>query len=277
MSSCLPPENSTLHRAMRYSALGGGKRIRAMLVYTTGEGFHADAEILDIAAAAVELMHAYSLIHDDLPAMDNDNLRHGKPSCHVAFNEAIAILAGDALQSFAFELIAAKKTSTEFSAAKRVAMIAELARAIGSTGMVGGQTLDLEAEGKTLQLNDLENIHQQKTGALITASVILGALASNDLSSENLKNLTAFANCIGLAFQIQDDILDVESSTELLGKTQGADSINEKATYPKLMGLEAAKQKAEKLFQQSFEHLHKVNLQFTELENLVKYIRDRKY
>ena len=277
----LPDENTipiTLHRAMHYSIFGGGKRIRALLVYATGEAFTGNIELLDIAAAAIELVHGYSLIHDDLPAMDNDDLRHGKPSCHIAFNEAIAILTGDALQSLAFEILASKEEkSTKLTAEQRISMIATLAHAIGSVGMAGGQTLDLEAENKTIDLTQLEQIHRYKTGALIIASVRMGALASGCNNISQLKNLEAFAACIGLAFQIRDDILDVESTTEILGKTQGADASHHKATYPALIGLDASKKRANELYQQGLEYLNKTGISFNSLRDLANYIINRQY
>ncbi len=252
LAKILPTESAQptdLHRAMRYVVLGGGKRIRALLIYTTGAAFNVNPGDLDNIACAVELIHAYSLVHDDLPAMDDDDLRRGKPTCHKAFNEAIAILVGDALQSLAFELLA--KESATLTAPQRLRMLAILAHAIGSHGMAGGQALDLAAENKSVTLTQLENIHQLKTGAFITACVQLGAIAGNCQDKNQFEYLTLFAEAMGLAFQIQDDILDIESPTEMLGKKQGADLAKQKSTYPALMGLTAAKEKVETLYQQA--------------------------
>lgn len=243
--SCLPAKTDDLHQAMYYSVTGGGKRIRALLAYAAGEAVAAPLEQLDYAAAAVELVHAYSLIHDDLPAMDNDDLRHGKPSCHKAYGESLAILAGDALQSLAFEILA--KTNNSL-------MITILAKAIGSEGMVLGQSLDLLAEGKKISYGELKQIHRQKTGALIIASVQLGIMLHAP-NNDFFHKITNFANFIGLAFQIQDDILDVESTTSKLGKKQGSDSIHQKATYPALLGLEEAKNQTQILYQRAIAEL----------------------
>lgn len=275
----LPRETTAptdLHQAMRYSVLGGGKRLRALLVYATGAAFAADIALLDIAAAAIELIHGYSLIHDDLPAMDNDNLRHGKPSCHKAFNEAIAILAGDALQTLAFELLATK-TIDDTSALQRLSMLTTLAKAAGSTGMAGGQALDLAFAGKAIGYDQLETMHRLKTGALISASVRLGALAGNCHDEELLRHLDSFSACIGLAFQIQDDVLDVESSTEILGKTQGTDAAHHKSTYPALIGLAASKERILSLYSQSLKHLDKIGIALPLLRELAAFIIKREY
>lgn len=274
----LPNETTSpidLHKAMRYAVLGGGKRLRATLVYVTGEMFNANATDLDNAAAAVEFVHAYSLVHDDLPAMDDDDLRHGKPTCHKAFNEALAILVGDALQSLAFDILASE-TAT-LAAPQRIKIIATLATAIGSNGMAGGQALDLAAENKTIVLTQLEKIHALKTGALITASVRIGALAGNCQDEQQLDALTKFAQHIGLAFQIQDDILDIESPTEILGKKQGADIAKHKATFPALLGLTAAKTKAQQVYEQALSYLTHIDAATNNLRNLAKFIISRKY
>jgi farnesyl diphosphate synthase len=242
----LPQASKTperLHQAMRYSTLGGGKRLRPLLTYATGHALRVNPEILDGPACAMEFIHVYSLIHDDLPAMDDDDLRRGKPTCHKAYDEATAILAGDGLQALAFQVLAADP-ALAVSAASRLAMIETLALASGSCGMVGGQAIDLDAVGKVLDLPGLENMHIRKTGALIRASVRMAALAREDLPGEDAERLDHYAKCIGLAFQIQDDILDVESDTQTLGKTQGKDRDNNKPTYPALLGLTGAKQKA---------------------------------
>lgn len=236
----LPCSKHLLHQAMRYAVLGGGKRLRATLTYGTGELFSASGSTLDTCAAAIELVHAYSLIHDDLPAMDNDDMRHGQPSCHRAFGEAIAILAGDALQSLAFEWLAME------CAERSLAMIHVLAQAIGAQGMVDGQALDV-AENRISSLEALEAMHQKKTGALMVASVQLGMLAGHSPDLQQSNALITFASKLGLAFQIWDDILNVEGSTAVLGKTQGSDAAHHKATYPALLGLEGSRQRARDL------------------------------
>jgi farnesyl diphosphate synthase len=230
-----------LHEAMRDSVLGGGKRIRPLLTYATGEALGIDPALLDRPACAVEFIHAYSLIHDDLPAMDDDDLRRGRPTCHRAFDEATAILAGDALQTLAFQSLA---EASGLDAPIRIAMVEHLARASGSRGMVGGQALDLEAEGKPLDVAMLEHIHIHKTGALIRASVQMGMLAHGALDADRAERLDRYAKCIGLAFQIQDDVLDVEGETAQIGKTAGRDQALDKATYPALVGLAEAKEMA---------------------------------
>jgi farnesyl diphosphate synthase len=239
LDAALPSENTApqrLHQAMRYATLGGGKRIRACLVYAAGSMFDADEHALDAAAAAVEMTHAYSLIHDDLPAMDNDNVRRGKPTLHIAFDEATAILAGDALQAQAYLSLAQAKTSDGI----RVALLYCLAQASGAAGMCGGQQMDMDATNQALSLNELETLHALKTGALIRASVRMGALIG-DANSAELQALDQFAHALGMAFQIRDDILDVEASSEQLGKTAGKDAEQNKSTYPKLLGLHEAK------------------------------------
>ncbi len=249
----LPPADklpARLHQAMRYSTLDGGKRLRPLLTYATGEALEIPPDILDAPACAVEFIHVYSLIHDDLPAMDDDELRRGKPTCHVQFDEATAILAGDALQALAFEVLAADPT-LEVTPAQRVAMIDCLARAAGASGMVGGQAIDLASVGLQLDLPALELMHIHKTGALIRASVRLAALAKADLDPGIAERLDHYAKCIGLAFQIQDDILDEEGDTATLGKTQGKDRAQNKPTYPALLGLAGAKQKAREMHEQA--------------------------
>ncbi|HVT35823.1 MAG TPA: farnesyl diphosphate synthase, partial [Nevskiaceae bacterium] len=252
MSRWLPAATAhpaRLHQAMRY-ACEGGKHLRPQLVYAAGEVLGVDARELDGAAAAVELIHAYSLVHDDLPAMDNDDLRRGKPTCHRAFDEATAVLAGDALQALAFQLLAEDRES-QLQPQQRVAMIATLAEAAGSHGMVGGQAIDLESEGRDLNLAELESLHVKKTGALIRACVRLAAHARVALDHAQREALDRYGKCIGLAFQIQDDVLDVESNSAKLGKTAGKDEAALKSTYPSVMGLPAAKQRAADLFGQA--------------------------
>jgi geranylgeranyl pyrophosphate synthase len=226
-----------LIEAMRYSTLAGGKRVRPVLVYAAGEALGAPLEILDAPAAAVELIHVYSLVHDDLPAMDDDDLRRGRPTCHRQFDEATAILCGDALQARSFEVLAA---APELDAAVRIEMLCVLADAIGTRGMAGGQAIDLEAVKRTLDEPALERMHRQKTGALIQASVLLGAIAARPSATERAA-LALFGAEIGLAFQIQDDILDVEGTTGTLGKRAGADAGRTKPTYPSALGLDAAR------------------------------------
>jgi farnesyl diphosphate synthase len=235
-------EPTRLHQAMRYASLNGGKRIRARLVYATGELYGLPLSMLDPAAAAVEMIHAYSLIHDDLPAMDNDALRRGKPTVHVAYDEATAILAGDALQALAYETLA----MAEWPDAEKIQALQLLLAASGSRGMCGGQQLDMQAGGQTLGMAELQKVHALKTGALIKAAILIpAALAKADAHSTAL--LAAFADDLGLAFQIQDDILDVEASTEQLGKSAGKDVEQAKATYPALLGLAGAKNRLAEL------------------------------
>jgi farnesyl diphosphate synthase/geranylgeranyl diphosphate synthase type II len=228
-----------LLEAMRYSTLAGGKRVRPVLVYATGEALGAPLELLDAPAAAVELIHVYSLVHDDLPAMDNDDLRRGRPTCHRAFDEATAILVGDALQARAFEVLA--HAAGGIAPMARLEMLRVLADAIGTRGMAGGQAIDLESVQRSLGEAELERMHRQKTGALIQASVLLGAISSGGLSVPERAALAEFGAEIGLAFQIQDDILDVEGTTQTLGKRAGADADRVKPTYPSVLGLERAR------------------------------------
>jgi farnesyl diphosphate synthase len=251
-----PP--TPLHEAMRYAVLGSGKRVRPSIVYATAQALELPAERVDDGAAAVELIHAYSLIHDDLPAMDDDDLRRGRPSCHKAFDDATAILAGDALQTLAFAVLA-QEPMDGVDGEARIAMVAALARAAGSIGMVGGQALDLASEGQKLDLVMLENIHIHKTGALIRASAQLAALACPGLSEAKAKALDHYAKCIGLAFQIQDDLLDVEGETAIIGKQSGADMAHEKATYPSLMGIGPAHEAANDLINDALNSLADVD------------------
>ena len=239
----LPPAHlnpPVLHQAMHYSVLGGGKRLRPVLVYGATQAIGQPLEQADSAACAVELMHAYSLVHDDLPAMDDDDLRRGQPSCHKAYDEATAILAADAMQALAFQILA---SDDRHSAEQRIGMIQLLAIAVGSRGMVGGQAMDLAAENHQLELPELENLHIHKTGALIRASTLLGAITLPHGDGRR-HALDRYGQCIGLAFQIHDDILDVEGDTATLGKTQGADHARNKSTYPSLLGLSEAKAEA---------------------------------
>ena len=234
-----------LHEAMRYAVLNGGKRVRAVLVYAAGNTVGAPPERLDAPACAVEMIHAYSLVHDDLPAMDDDDLRRGQPTCHKAFDEATALLAGDALQALAYEVLVNENAGIAES--RRAEMVRTLASASGSLGMAGGQAIDLAAVGKPLSLEALENMHRHKTGALIRASVRLGALSGDGDNAARVDALDGYALAVGLAFQIRDDILDVEGDTEVIGKQSGADIALNKPTYPAIIGMDAAKRKADEL------------------------------
>lgn len=277
LERCLPaPETvpTTLHAAMRYSVLGPGKRIRPVLVYATGEIFGTAPAALDAAAVAVELIHAYSLVHDDLPAMDNDDLRRGRATCHRAFDEATAILAGDALQALAFDVLAADP-ALAVDPGMRIRMLRELAGASGSLGMAGGQAIDLGAVGRKLSLPELENMHRYKTGALIRASVRLGFMASGQRDAEQAVRLDDYAHAIGLAFQVQDDILDVEGVTETIGKPQGSDQDRDKPTYPNLLGMREAKATAQRLCTEAVTALSCFDRRADTLRRLAEYIVDR--
>ena len=265
---------ATLHEAMHYSVMDGGKRIRPTLVYASGQAAGATPQSLDRAACAIELIHAYSLIHDDLPAMDDDDLRRGKPSCHRAFDEATAILAGDALQSLAFQILASDAQST-VSEVTRLRMIKTLALAAGSRGMAGGQAIDLAATKQQLNIAELEDMHIHKTGALIRASVVLGALCSPSSAQADIEKLDHYAKCIGLAFQIRDDILDVEGEAETLGKNTGMDQRLEKSTYPSVIGLDAARQRAAELHTESIDSLTGFDEKADPLRRISLYIVER--
>ena len=265
-----------LHEAMRYATLGGGKRVRPLLAFAAGELTGATPDKLDVVACAVELIHAYSLVHDDLPAMDDDDLRRGQPTTHKAFDEASAILAGDGLQSLAFEVLADRRRNPQ-DAEVRLQMIDALSSAAGPAGMVGGQAIDLGSVGQQLDQAALETMHRHKTGALIEASVLLGALASGNADELSLKALLQYARAVGLAFQVQDDILDVESDTATLGKTQGKDEANAKPTYPALLGLEAAKAYALELRDQALHALRPFGESAEPLRELARYIVTRRH
>lgn len=268
-------ELQRLYQAMRYSVLNGGKRVRPLLVYASCEALGGDVEQATGAACSVELIHAYSLVHDDLPAMDDDDLRRGQPTTHKAFDEASAILAGDGLQALAFEVLSDPQLTRQ-PAELRLQMINILARAVGPAGMVGGQAIDLEAVGQRLNQTQLETMDRHKTGALIDASVQLGALASGKVDDYSLRALRAYAQAIGLAFQVQDDILDVESDTATLGKQQGADIAHDKPTYPALLGMEAAKAYAFSLQDQALSALHPLDTGAEPLRALARYIVERR-
>ena len=269
------PQLERLYQAMRYSVMNGGKRVRPLLVYAACEALEGDLERADGAACAVELIHAYSLVHDDLPAMDDDDLRRGQPTTHKAFDEASAILAGDGLQSLAFEVLADHRRNPQ-DAETRLQMIELLSQAAGPAGMVGGQAIDLGSVGRRLDQQALEVMHRHKTGALIEASVALGALASGNIDELAHKALLQYARAIGLAFQVQDDILDVESDTATLGKTQGKDEAHDKPTYPALLGLDAAKDYALELRDQALHVLCPFGNSAEPLRELARYIVERR-
>jgi len=277
LEQCLPPaegDASRLYQAMRYSVLNGGKRLRPALVYATVVALGNPIEKGDAAACAVELTHSYSLIHDDLPAMDDDDLRRGQPTCHIAYDEATAILAGDALQVLAFEVIA-DDASHAISDVNKLRMLKALAQSTGYNGMVAGQAIDLYSVGKPLSLEQLKHMHNCKTGALIKACVTLGALATNQATQEQLRAFETFAISIGLAFQIKDDILDVEGDTQTLGKSQGADLALNKPTYTSILGLEQAKQEAHEQHQNAIRALSIFGPEADALRELATYIIER--
>jgi len=278
LAELLNSQNSApiLHDAMTYAVMNGGKRLRPVLAYASAKAVGADESQADIAACAVELIHAYSLIHDDLPAMDDDALRRGVATCHIKFDEATAILAGDALQSYAFELLAGSsrlKVSQEI----RLQMLTILAKAIGATGMVAGQSLDLQASSSDSNLESLATLHSLKTGALITASVQLGALSVGGIEQAQFELLTRYAKAIGHAFQVQDDILDIESDTATLGKQQGKDRELGKVTYPVLLGLDGARQKAQDLYEEANDALKTFGENAEVLREIALYIVQRKH
>ncbi len=269
------PELARLYAAMRYSVMNGGKRVRPLLAYAACEALGGEAENANGAACALELIHAYSLVHDDLPAMDDDDLRRGQPTTHKAFDEACAILAGDGLQSLAFTALLAPQLSAQ-SADIRLQMVNVLAQAAGPAGMVGGQAIDLGSVGLKLDQPALELMHRHKTGALIEASVQLGALASGQADQLQLDALKVYARAIGLAFQVQDDILDVDSDTATLGKRQGADIARDKPTYPALLGLAPARSYALQLRDQAIDALRPFDASADPLRELARYIVERR-
>lgn len=270
------PEISNLYQAMSYSLLLGGKRIRPYLVYSIGELLGASLLDLDAPACAIEAVHCYSLIHDDLPAMDNDELRRGKATCHIAFDEATAILAGDALQTIAFEALASHSYQY-VTANKQIAMLNALAQAAGAAGMCAGQAIDLAQTNQPVTLESLAQMHRLKTGALIECAVKLAYFASPVDNDNVLQDLLCFASALGLAFQVQDDILDIESDTATLGKPQGSDLKANKATYPALLGLAGAKEKAVQLYQDALAALSRLPFDTTELQRFAHYIIARKF
>ena len=269
-----------LHEAMRYAVLDGGKRVRPLLVFAAGELAGATPERLKIAAAAVELIHAYSLVHDDMPCMDNDVLRRGKPTCHIQYDEATALLVGDSLQTLAFQLLAEYRLSDDTQ--RQLEMVKLLALASGSRGMAGGQAIDLASVGKSLTLPELEFMHIHKTGALIRAAVMLGALCGSDkqrgsVSAAQLKKLDHFAKVIGLAFQVVDDVLDCEADTATLGKTAGKDADNGKPTYVSLLGIQGARDMAQRLHREALEELAGFGDSAQRLSQLADFIVLRKF
>ncbi len=264
-----------LHQAMRYAVLGGGKRVRPLLCFAAGELVHAPAEHLEIAAAAVEMIHAYSLVHDDLPCMDDDDLRRGKPTCHIEYDEATALLVGDALQALAFQVLT--EPALKVDAALQLQMLRILGQAAGSRGMAGGQAIDLQSVGKTLTLPELEFMHIHKTGALIRAAVLLGAHCGTALDEVQLDKVTRYAHCVGLAFQVVDDVLDCEAPTATLGKTAGKDAAQNKPTYVSAMGLAKAREWAESLRQEAREALAPFGENAERLRELAEFIVLRKF
>lgn len=264
-----------LHAAMRYSVLDGGKRVRPLLAFAAGELAGADVARVNYAAAAVELIHAYSLVHDDMPCMDDDVLRRGKPTCHVEYDEATALLVGDALQSLAFQFLSEQRLSDEPS--KQLQMVKLLAVASGSRGMAGGQAIDLASVGKQLTLPELEQMHIHKTGALIRVAILLGAHCGNGLSDAQLDKLDRFGKLIGLAFQVVDDVLDCEADTATLGKTAGKDADNDKPTYVSLLGLQEAKAMAQRLHSEALASLSEFGESAKRLRELADFIVLRKF
>ncbi|PMO43006.1 geranyl transferase [Vibrio sp. 10N.222.52.B12] len=271
----LPHQEQPLIQAMKYGLLLGGKRVRPFLVYITGQMLGCEPEDLDTPASAIECIHAYSLIHDDLPAMDDDDLRRGQPTCHIKFDEATAILTGDALQTLAFTILAEGELNPN-AESHRIKMVQALAQSSGANGMCVGQALDLGAENRRVSLAELEEIHRNKTGALINCAVKLGALAAGDKGLEVMPHLERYSRAIGLAFQVQDDILDIISDTETLGKPQGSDQELNKSTYPSLLGLEGAMEKAHTLLQEALQALEAIPYNTQLLEEFARYVIERK-
>ena len=276
LARLMPSENQlpqSLHETMRYAALDGGKRLRPLLVLAASELGEAVPDAVEAAMAAIELIHVYSLVHDDMPAMDNDSLRRGKPTCHVKYDEATALLVGDALQTQAFDVLS---RPTGLPAERQIAMLSTLAKASGSLGMAGGQAIDLANVGKAMNQAQLEQMHSLKTGALIRAAVVLGALACPDLDSDDVRTLDNYAAKLGLAFQIIDDVLDCEADTATLGKTAGKDSDNDKPTYVKLMGLQTARAYAETLTAEAAALLEPFGAKALRLNQLAQFVTARK-
>jgi farnesyl diphosphate synthase len=278
LRSLLPPAEvmpQRLHQAMRYSVLEGGKRVRPLLAFAAGELAGADTARVNIAAAAVELIHAYSLVHDDMPCMDDDVLRRGKPTCHVEYDEATALLVGDSLQSLAFQLLAEHTLNDD--PARQLQMVKLLAAASGSRGMAGGQAIDLASVGKQLTLPELEQMHIYKTGALIRAAILLGAHCGTALDEEQTSRLDRYGKCVGLAFQVVDDVLDSEADTATLGKTAGKDADNAKPTYVTLLGAQAAKRMVADLHREALGALTGFGEGARRLRELADFIVLRKF
>jgi len=276
LDGALPPESTIptrLHEAMRYAVFNGGKRVRPLLVYATGECLGVDPDVLDAPAVAIELIHAFSLVHDDLPAMDDDDLRRGKPTAHIKYDEATAILAADALQPLAFGVLAGLQGVAANTRAQLVELVAE---ASGSRGMTGGQSIDLAAEGGSLSAAALEHMYSLKTGALIHAAVMAAGLLRETLTDEDLAALDGFARAIGVAFQIKDDILDVEGETEVIGKQSGSDERLGKATYPGLFGVDLSRQRCDELLRGALSHLERFDSTAAPLEWLAQFIVERR-
>ncbi len=266
----------TLQAAMRYSVFNGGKRIRPILIYLTNQALKGNLEDADSAACAIEAMHSYSLVHDDLPAMDDDHLRRGKPTCHIQYDESTAILAGDALQCIAFDWLSSDKNN--LSSERRLQMVGVLSRASGDLGMVAGQAFDLANVNKPLKIQQLESMHRCKTGALISAAVELGIISANiQVSADTCRSLIDYACAIGLAFQVQDDILDITGDTKTLGKPQGSDQAANKPTYPALLGLAGAQHKLKALHLEAIEALDCLGKDGSELRELADYIIARNH
>lgn len=272
----LPINDPKLLDAMRYGLLIGGKRMRPYLAYCTGQVLQVEQQDIDGIAAAIECIHAYSLLHDDLPAMDNDDLRRGKPTCHKAFDEATAILAGDSLQTLAFDIIANHQFSATASK-KQLNLLRILVNASGYQGMCGGQALDLSATGQTISLPELEKLHTLKTGALLSASVMMAAECSDLVSQQDKQHFTAFAHAIGLAYQVRDDIIDITSTDEQLGKPSHSDIDANKSTYPALLGLANAQAKADSLYQQALQSLDALPYNTQLLSNFATFIINRNH
>jgi farnesyl diphosphate synthase len=275
LDKALPPATQPpkrLHDAMRYAVFNGGKRVRPLLVYATGECLGLDETILDAPATAIELIHAFSLVHDDLPAMDDDDIRRGKPTLHRQFDEATAILAADALQPLAFNVLAEVRDVPPITRARLVSLVAD---ACGSTGMTGGQSMDLAAEGQTLTAQEIEYMYSLKTGALIHASVVSASILSDNLPEDRVSAIDAFGRTIGVAFQIKDDILDVEGETEVIGKQSGADQRLGKATYPGLVGIDAAHSRCDSLLRSALEQLDDFGDDADSLRWLARFIVER--
>ncbi|MDR1854298.1 MAG: polyprenyl synthetase family protein [Azoarcus sp.] len=278
LDAVLPAANvapDRLHEAMRYAALGGGKRVRALLAHAAGSLTHARPEQLDRAACAVELIHAYSLVHDDLPCMDDDKLRRGKPTVHVEYDEATALLVGDALQTLAFQVLAEYSVST--TASGQIEVIRLLAEAAGSRGMAGGQAIDVAAAGKELTREELEFMHLRKTGALIRAALLIGARAGEGVSEDRRRRLDQYAKRVGLLYQVVDDILDAESDTATLGKTAGKDAAQDKPTYVSVLGLQEARRFAEELLAEANDTLAPLGERGARLREMADFIAHRAF